>query len=306
MPKVSVQIPCYNSERYLSKTIESVLGQTFGDFEIVIINDGSSDTTENIAKNYRDTRIKYIYQNNRGLAAARNRALSESTGEYIAFLDHDDLWLPEKLEKQIGALEANKDTAIAYSNFYRIFPDGKKTIRFRADQPEGDVFERFLYSYPLGLLTAVVRRSALDGLSARFDENLKIFEDYDIFMRILQSHKAAYLHEPLAVYRIHDSRSTIRFADQYADEYKYVIDKLKGSDPSFVRRYHRALGYVDAVIAHIRAKAAMAGRDPEKARNFMRAYRLSGCRFFLLYALTFFPPICWDKVHQIKNDNIFL
>jgi glycosyltransferase involved in cell wall biosynthesis len=304
MPKVSVNISCYNSEPYIYETIKSVLDQTFGDFEIIVIDDGSTDNTEKILKSFHDERIKYLYQDNRGLAAARNRALSLSSGEYIAFLDHDDIWLPSKLEKQVLLLETRKDVSLVYSNFFRIFPNGRKVLVLKKRQPEGMIFEPLLYNYPIGLLTAVVRKQVLEELVDIFDENLKILEDYDVFMRVLYRHKAAYIKEPLATHRIHGNRATLMFQDRYADEYSYVAKKFEKLDPFFMKKYSRALIHLYGNISHLRAKMAMTKQDKIAARGYLSTYKVKGAKFLLLYLLAFLPPMVWNKLHDVKNKGV--
>ena len=122
--KVSVIIPTYNCARYISKAIDSVLKQTYRDFEIIIINDGSSDDTEKVVKPYlKNESVSYIYQENKGVAAARNKGIRNSKGEYIALLDADDYWSSMKLEKQIPIFEKMHEVKLVHSNMY-IFNEG--------------------------------------------------------------------------------------------------------------------------------------------------------------------------------------
>ena len=306
MPKVSVHIPCYNSEKYILETIKSVLDQTFADFELIIVNDGSSDKTEEIIKGFHDSRIRYFSQGNKGLAATRNRTLSLSNGEYIAFLDHDDLWLPAKLEKQVAALDASPDAALAYSNFYRLFPDGDRILAFRKNQPEGKIFESVLREYSVGLSTVIIRKRHLDELKICFDEKLRQFEEYDLFMKLLYRYEAAYIKEPLAVYRIHDARSSILFKDIYADEFEYVVKKMMDLEPGFAVKYSKALKRVMGNIGQVRAKVAMEKLNRKDAREYLAPHIWSGNKFLALYLLTFFPAAVWNRIHDIKNRGFLL
>src|SRR5690349_3602213 len=106
MPKVSVIIPTYNRAQFIARAVDSVLEQTYKDFEIIVIDDGSSDNTQEILKAY-EGKIRYVYQQNKGISAARNRGIQEAKGEYIAFLDSDDVWKPEKLSVQVAILDVN-------------------------------------------------------------------------------------------------------------------------------------------------------------------------------------------------------
>jgi len=305
MAKVSVQVPCYNSEKYIYETIKSVLDQTFQDFEIIVVDDGSVDGSGDIIKNFRDPRIKYVYQENAGLSNARNKAVSLSSGEYIAFLDHDDIWLPDKLERQVSVLDGDPEIALVYSNYYKIFSDGAKILGLAGPQPEGNAFEALLYNYTVGLVTAMVRKKALDELGSIFDTSLNVCEDLDVFMRVLYRRKAAYLDEPLALYRIHDKRSSLIFKDRYADEYEHVINKLIKMDPSISDKYGAALRYASGTIGHLRAKLAMANGNSKEARNYLLPYRHLDHKFRFLYLLTFLPPAIWQKVHNVKNKGVF-
>lgn len=306
MPKISVNIACYNSEKYIARTIESVLAQTYRDFEIVIIDDGSTDGTGAIVRSFRDGRIRYFYKDNEGLSRTRNRGIEESLGEYIAFIDHDDVWVPEKLEKQIALFEGDPVLALVYSNFYRLFDDGSKVLAHAKEQPAGYAFERFLYNYPVGLLTAMIRKRSFSEIGPAFDERLKIAEDFDVFMRILFRNKAAYIHEPLALYRMHENRATMVFKDRYVDEYEYVVEKLKKLDPSFPGVYSDALRHLRMKMGYLRAKIAMAHDDRALARKCLGPCKWSGARSLLLYLLTFFPTIIWHKAHAIKNKGALL
>lgn len=112
VPRVSVIIPCYNTARYVKETIESVLNQTRQDFEIIVVDDGSTDDSHNVIASINDQRIRYHYQPNQGLAAARNTGLALATGEFVAFLDADDFFLPEKLARQIAALDSQPEVGL--------------------------------------------------------------------------------------------------------------------------------------------------------------------------------------------------
>lgn len=305
MPRVSVHISCYNSEKYISETIKSVLGQRFGDFELIIINDGSRDRTEEIVKSFRDSRIKYLYQDNQGLPRARNRAVALSNSEFIAFLDHDDLWLPDKLEKQISVFDKDADIALVYTNYYKLYPDGKKALGLSRKQPEGRAFGQLLLRYTVSLTTTMVRRKALIELGDLFNERLRIFEDYDVFMRIIFKHKVAYLRQPLTIYRIHDDRATYLFRSSYPDEFDYALKNLGKLDPYFADKYGNTVHYLRAGISHLRAKVAMEKtNDRREARHYLKPYRLVSIKFFMLYILTFLPSFVWNRLHYCRNKGV--
>ena len=165
MPKVSVNIPVYNGKEYIRETLESVLKQTYSDFEIIIIDDGSTDETSQIIKEYNDPRIKYFFQENQGIGKARNAAIRKSGGEYIAFLDQDDLWLPDKLAEQITFIEKRSDLGLVFSDSI-FFNEKKEEYRYYSKEKpyRGMVFRQLLNHYFISLETVVTRKKIAEEM----------------------------------------------------------------------------------------------------------------------------------------------
>jgi glycosyltransferase involved in cell wall biosynthesis len=207
---VSIIIPTYQSERFISDAIDSVLAQTFKDYEIIIIDDGSTDHTQEVLKKYSDLEnIKLIWQSNQGPAAARNFGIKKSSGEYIAFLDADDIWLPNKLERQIHFLEKHPLIDLVYCDSY-IFNEKctKQKTRFEISRPySGKVLEKLFLLDFIPFLTVVIRRSILNTVGL-FDETVIGPEDYDLLLRICQTSTIDFIHEPLAKYRVSSGQLT--------------------------------------------------------------------------------------------------
>jgi len=208
MPKVSVIIPVYNAETFLSETIESVITQTYADWEIVAVDDGSTDRSGEILRKYEQRlpqKFHVIVQQNSGTSAARNTAIKASKGEYIAFLDHDDLWLPEKLEKQVELLDSNKKRGMVYSDNYVIDSNGnlkkKSLLPYRTFR--GCVFNELFHRNFIALLTVVIRKEVLNKVGM-FNPKYKIAEEYDLFLRIAEHYLIDFVEQPLAKYRVHD------------------------------------------------------------------------------------------------------
>lgn len=211
-PLVSVTICCYNSEEYIAETVRSVLAQTWDDFEIVTVNDGSTDLTEEIIKSFSDPRIQYYFQTNAGVGATRNRAVDLSRGKYVAFLDHDDLWEPSKLEKQIPLLETRPEVALVYSDCYFIDPHGDRFATYFAYQGVEPCRGRALSALVkhgcfMQLPSVVVRKDALIEVG-KFDPRYNIVEDYDTWMKIAAAHEVDYVREPLCSYRDHPANTS--------------------------------------------------------------------------------------------------
>jgi glycosyltransferase involved in cell wall biosynthesis len=207
-PAVSINLCCFNSEKYLEETLLSVFNQTYKDWELVIVNDGSTDATETMVQKYISEGWPIVYhsQANAGLANARNKALELSQGQYIAFLDHDDLWLPEKLSLQISLLETRPDIAVIYSNASVIDGYGN-IIAERYDNNfkprDGDIFEDLLTEGDfVNWQTVVIRRSVLDDVGGF--QSYKITEDYDMLLRCSLNRTCFGMDCVLAQYRRHD------------------------------------------------------------------------------------------------------
>ena len=206
---VSINLCCYNSEKYLEETLDSIFEQTYRDWELVIINDGSSDSTENIVQQYinKGFPIIYHYQENKGIGASRNEALKLSNGEYVAFIDHDDTWTPEKLEKQLDLFHANPILGLVYSDCYFVYPGGKKVLGSRFfNFKRGRVFKEMLAGNFIILSTAVVRKDALNEFGGFPD--YKVAEEFALFLKIAEEYPVDFISEPLANYRYHEENAS--------------------------------------------------------------------------------------------------
>ena len=206
-PRVSVIIPCFNRSAQLREAVESVLAQTYQDFEILIIDDGSTDDTRvSLENRFRgNPKIRYFYKNHGGPGPARNLGLGHAVGEYVAFLDSDDLWLPEKLENQIRQLEEDPEAAMSFTDaFVRDASPGRKT-RFRSHGFRGDTTVKAIVesNFPLCTPAVMVRRRIFDEIGT-FDETLACAQDWDLWIRVLTRHRAAYLERPGLVIRTGD------------------------------------------------------------------------------------------------------
>lgn len=205
-PKVSVIIPTYNYARYLPDAIESVLSQTFSDYEIVIVDDGSTDNTVEVLQPYTG-KIKYIYKENGGLSSARNVGIQNSIGEYLVFLDSDDMLMPDKLKIQTAILDDNPEVGFVYSDEYIMHGEDKDNM-YRAREgrqlPSGNIFKEFFLDSFIAVMTVMVRRSCLDQVGL-FDENLPCNEDDDLWLRILGKWPVIFSDYPSAIRRIHSS-----------------------------------------------------------------------------------------------------
>lgn len=204
-PKVSVIIPTYNRAELLAEAISSVFIQTFQDFEIIVADGDSTDNTKEVVFNF-GPKVKYFNEKHTGLpASGRNLGLRNASGDYIAFLDSDDIWLPEKLEKQSLYIQKHPQYPIVYSNAWKTDISGKRKHLFAEPElfKEGTIFRDLLKINFVPLLTVLMKREVLQK-TGFFREDPSILEDYEYWLRAALQFEFGFINEPLAVYRDHD------------------------------------------------------------------------------------------------------
>jgi glycosyltransferase involved in cell wall biosynthesis len=202
-PSVSVIIPTYNYARFLTEAAESVLGQTFSDLELIIVDDGSTDNTVDVVRPYlSDDRVHYIHQENRGLSAARNRGIRESRGEFIALLDADDVWFPSKIEKQVRLMGESPDVGLVYCKAENVSEKGDALPGVPVPHKENITYKDLMY-FPLTNPSCVFIRKRIFDEVGLFDESFTHLEDSNMWIRILRYYRSAYVDEVLVKIRKH-------------------------------------------------------------------------------------------------------
>ncbi len=225
MPEVSVIVPTYNYAHFIEDCLKSIFAQTYNDFEVIVVDDGSTDHTSKVLAAYRKD-IHYIYQENKGLPAARNTGIKASKGKYLAFLDSDDLWLPEKLAEQVRIIREDSDMGIIFSDA-NAFQEGtilRESILKEEKICTGFCFQRLFMGNYLIMPTVLIRKSCLTK-SGLFDETLTAVEDYDLWLRIAAFFKIGFVDKILAMYRVHPSNMSKDFCRLLDNEIR-VIQKI--------------------------------------------------------------------------------
>ena len=205
MPRVSVITPTFNCAGFLDRAIASALGQTYTDYEVIIADDGSTDDTRDVLARF-GTKVRYFFQPNGGLSSARNLALSKASGEFLAYLDADDMWYPHKLESQVAFLDAHGECGLVHSDV-TIIDESDQVIHRRFNQeagrkvPSGYCLADLLQRCHIQIPTVLERRDNIE-LTGAFDERLKSLEDYLHWILVAMEGLAfGYIDEPLAMYR---------------------------------------------------------------------------------------------------------
>jgi len=270
-PSVSVIIPSYNCARYVCEAVDSVLAQTSPADEIIVVDDGSTDDTRARLEAYRD-RTVYIEQPHSGVARARNRGIEDSSGTLIAFLDADDRWLPEKLERQLEHLASHARADLIHTNFLH-WNDRTGELTRSARNPQrasGRCYLEFFWYTRVMTSSILLTRRCLDRVGG-FDEHIpgRYAEDIDLCLRIARAHELAYLPEPLVLYRRHEGNTTAPGYDAaMAECILYVFEKALADDPAV-----RSLLGEQQIAEALRAFAFYAGYQRANAGELAAARR---------------------------------
>jgi glycosyltransferase involved in cell wall biosynthesis len=287
MPKVSVIIPAYNAMQYLPDTVSSVLRQTFINFELLIINDGSSDNIKEWVINLTDERVKLISQQNQGVSVARNIGISQAQGEYIAFLDADDLWYATKLEKQVRFLDNNPTIGLVHSWMAVIDEQGKPTGRIMTSDTEGSAWKQLVEKNTVACSSVMVRRlcfQTVEGFSPRQNEYPVDVEDWEMWIRIAAHYPFAVIKEPLISYRQHISNTSKNW-QSLEKAYRIVIEKaFHTAPPELLYLKKRSYGHANLRLAW----KCLQSRD----RHYKQAL------YFRQQALIYYPQLCycWEYI----------
>jgi len=248
---VSVIIPTYNRAHLVGRAIRSVLNQTYQDFEIIVVDDCSTDNTEEIVKGFNDHRIRYMrHDRNRGGSAARNTGIKASQGKYIAFLDSDDEWLPEKLEKQIEkAVCFGEEVGLIYAGEKVIEAETGHCIAEKVPSLEGDVYSLLLEGDFIGSCSSVfVSKKAIESIGG-FDEQLVSRQDWDCWLRVAKNYKIACVKAIMVLRYVGQSQISGKLS-RIVEGTKRVIDKHHHS-AKYKKLYGRQLGMVACMELNI-------------------------------------------------------
>ena len=308
MPAVSVIMPAYNVAEYIAEAVESVLAQTFSDFELLIVNDGSTDGTPEIARRYAalDPRLHLIEQENRGLAAARNAALRQAKGEMIALLDSDDLWAPGFLEAQIAILHARPEIDIVTGNAWTLGShEHGEPARPSPDSRPAPNLTTILTDELSVFIMSVFRRRVYDTIGG-FDEMLRTNEDFDFWFRAaLAGFKFARNDQPLGHYRRRDdslSASQVRMLRGALRVY-YKQRPAVLHDPRALRLLDNSVERFEADLIATEAREAITQKDFPAASRHLSALgeRRGGAVLRIIRLLArWMPRLLW-RAYELRR-----
>ena len=287
-PLVSVIMNCYNSDQYLQEAIESVYAQTYSNWEIIFWDNASTDNSANIAKSY-DKRVKYFLASETTLLGeARNFALERASGEYIAFLDCDDIYLPDKLDRQVDLMQV-EDYIMCYGGASIINEEGKVIKRHTVKNKSGNVFAKLLRHYEVNMQTVMLQREFIVSNQLSFNTDMAYCPDHNLFMTIASRGDVGVIPDVVAKYRVVGNSLSKKTIDIASQEYRLTFDEISKSNPilrqqlsnDFDCAYNKAKYY--DVVADIH------NNNNKQARYKLKAIFTSKIEYFLLYLLLFMP-----------------
>ena len=296
MPKASVIIPAYNRADMVGRTIASVLAQSERDFELIVVDDGSTDNTGDVVNAFVDPRVRYFHKPNGGPASARNYGLVRAGGAYIAFLDHDDLWPPDFLKVMIAAMEKSPAFGLAYASITLLLDDGRQIPSYNESDGKSGWLAVDLFKHGFVWTSAsVMRRDALEGF--RYDESLtRSYEDSDFFLRL--SARVQYLYVP--------DVQTIK------TEHAGNLSSEVGVQPTRIlvlERFYFQLGgrkWIPAAVARRRLSHACRTVADEKRRQGARSAALSLYKRAISYwpcDLRLYPGVVKALLLKARTDT---
>jgi len=227
IPKVSVIIPTYNRAYLIGRALKSVLNQSYRDFEVIVVDDGSTDNTNEVIKSFIDERIRYYYhKKNKGYPEALNTGLNLARGSFIAFQDDDDEWFPEKLNKQMMIFKkVNQNVGVVYSGFWKIRNDKKIYIpSSHVVQKEGNIHTELLKGNFVGMPSSIVRRECFDKVGM-FDTTISYLQDWELWIRISKYYEFKYIPEPLMISYYTPNSVSVKSSIIQAETMKLILSK---------------------------------------------------------------------------------
>lgn len=273
MPMVSVIIPTYNRAHFLHEAIDSVLAQTFGDFEIIVVDDGSTDETMDCVKSYGG-RVHYVHQKNAGPSMARNRGIAAAQGRYVAFLDSDDFFYPDKLEKQVVLMEKDPSLAFTFTNYSQ----GERPMEPRRGWirenllDNSDIFSSLCRDGVVCYVVTVLARREELLAAGLFDPTMRAAEDYDLWLRLAHFKRGQYLPEILTHVRDHGERTmrSLAFHRNYCQAYRMQLLRWHDGAALPSQRHDLKNRYIKS-LTQLAWCQRQNGRIRDSGRTFMLA-----------------------------------
>ena len=298
-PLISICIPTYNGETYIRPCIESVLNQTFKNFEYIIVDDGSTEDIKSVVEGFKDERMKCIrHPKNKMIAAAYNSGLKAAKGKFAAFLESDDKWLPEKLERQLEIFEKNKEVGVVYCGLSVRTVDGT-ILRERHPRYSGDVFENCLERNVVYVPSVLMVRKSLLDKEGFFDSSFDPISTYELIIRLAKVTKFDFVDQILVHYLQHEKN----FSNQLDDDLSLQIKIHEAIYKKHQSDFKRYPGKCSERLRNLGIHYCQY-KNPKKGRYyFLEAIKVNSANLksFRDYLLSFLPTVFFDFLYNLKE-----
>ena len=298
MAKVSVLMNCFNGEKYVKEAIDSVYAQTYQDWEIVFIDNCSTDRSFEIANSY-DNKIKiYKTPNNTSLCKARVFAEPFIHGDFLCILDIDDIWIPDKLEQQISTMESNPNVGLVYSNTMFFKDSGYEIPYYDKIMPSGNIFSKLLENYFFSFETVMIRRSVMKQYNLYFSPNYNVISDAEFFIKMAYNTEALYIDKILAKWRYGHTSESVQQLLSFPAELEILLDELKDLIPNFEKTYSKEITTLHGKIFNMYGVGHWKKENIKVAReNFKKAKKINK-KYLVPLIATYF--LTYDKYHKLR------
>ncbi len=290
---------CFNGQEYLKEALDSVFAQTVEDWEVIFVDNCSTDKSVEIAKGYGE-KVRIIRtEQNIPLGAARNFGITHCVSEYISFLDTDDIWFPFALEKQLQAIQAG-DFALAYGGYININSKSVQIGKMIPKKKNGNIFGPLLKQFDIPIVTTMISKKYLDDSGLVFDSNIYASEEYCLFMQLAARYPFSAIDVALTRYRIHDGALTNRTISKWAKERRYTLNKIIKDNPGIEQDFKMSFEEAFARAAYYEAQYFMSIKNSKQAADALKPYRIHGLSYFALYLLLRYFSAAWGVVQKFK------
>jgi glycosyltransferase involved in cell wall biosynthesis len=300
---VSVIINCYNGEEYLKQAIDSIYNQTYKNWEIIFWDNCSTDKSAEIAKNYGDKVLYYKSNINTTLGEARTEAIKKVNGEYITFLDCDDIWLENKLDLQVDFMTQNPEFILCYGSIQEITSQGDFFRDVLTIHESGFLLKELLLQYDISILTSMINRDLLIESKLNFDPQVSASEEYCLFMQLACLYKIGVLREKLALYRVFEDSLTSKSLNVLGLERRYTLDKISNNNPSLNIKHKKQFKEAYARSTYYDARWEIYNKNKLKAIKLMSSISLINYRYLILFLISILPIYFWNKAHILLRNR---
>ncbi|MBK69669.1 MAG: hypothetical protein CMF54_07765 [Legionellales bacterium] len=304
-PLVNVVINCFNGEKYIKESIESVINQSYNNWEIIFWDNGSFDQTKNIVNNYQksSTKIKYFhYKENEKLGIARNKAINECTGKYITFLDVDDIYLNNTLEILVNSIE-KENVDLCYGGVENIDEKGKRINRVMPKYKNGNLFNDLLMQFDIHVPSVIVSNKIIKTNKYSINTKLECSEEFNLFMKIAYKHSICSIPKIVSKYRIRSDSLTVLTQERHGIERRITLDELVKTYPSLLTKNRKEMREAYARSKYYDARHFLFNKQKIKGIRILSKLIFVHYKYLSLFMLSLLPNYFWIKIHEIKNKR---